>query len=171
MDKMTNKTLLTAAIVLMALNCDIIAAPETHVYEVVEETFSAINAHANPYTDVELWVTLTGPGGTYKVPAFWDGGSTFRVRLVATRPGDWHWSTGNRTGDSGLDNRTGSFLAMAWTEAEKEINPNRRGFIRVASNHRTLEYADATPFFYTGDTWWAALTKIYSSHCSSHPRM
>jgi len=133
-----------------------------HVYEVVEEAFRAENTYENPYLDVDLWVTLTGPGGTYRIPAFWDGGNTFRARLVATQPGNWKWSTGDRTGDSGLDNKSGSFNAVAWTQSEKMANPNRRGFIRVAANKRTLRYADGTPFFYTGDTWWAALTRIYS---------
>ncbi len=135
---------------------------EPHVYEVVEVTFSADNTYANPYLDVDLWVDLTGPGGTYKIPAFWDGGNTFRVRLVATAPGEWRWSTSNQTGDSGLDNKSGTFDTIAWTAAEIEENPNRRGFIRVASNQRTLEYADGTPFFHTGDTWWTALTHIFA---------
>jgi len=134
----------------------------THVYEVVEETFTASEVYANPYIDVDLWVTLNGPGGSFRIPAFWDGGSTFRVRLVATQPGDWTWSTGDRTGDSGLDNQTGTFKAVDWTDTEIQANPNRRGFIRVASNNHTLEYADGTPFFYVGDTWWNTLTKIYA---------
>ena len=72
------------------------------------------------------------------------------------------WSTSDKTGDRGLDGRSGTFDAVAWTEAEKEANPNRRGFIRVASNKHTLEYADGTSFVYTGNTWWSALTKIYA---------
>jgi hypothetical protein len=138
------------------------SAPVTHVYEVVEETFTARNTYDNPYTEVDLWVSLSGPGGSYKIPAFWDGGDTFRVRLVATAPGTWTWSTGKKTGDRGLDNKKGSFEAIAWEDSELEENPNRRGFIRVAENQRTLEYADGTPFFYTGDTWWSMLTGIYA---------
>ena len=160
MDRITNLTLVTAALAFAAPSGEINA--ETHVYEVVEETFSANKTYVNPYVDVDLWVDLTGPGGTYKIPAFWDGGNTFRVRLVATEPGKWTWSSGNKTGDNGLDGKRGSFTAVAWTEAEKKANPNRRGFIRVAKNGRTLEYADGTPFFYAGDTWWCALTKVYA---------
>ncbi len=135
---------------------------EPHVHEVVEKTFVAEKTYANPYIDVDLWVTLNGPKGSFKIPAYWDGGNVFRVRLVATEPGTWNWSTGSQTGDDGLDNKQGSFDAVAWTDAEIEANPNRRGFIRVASNKHTLEYADGTPFFYTGDTWWSTLTKIYA---------
>jgi hypothetical protein len=112
--------------------------------------------------DVDLWVELSGPGASYRIPAFWDGGNTFRVRLVATAPGNWQWRTGNTTGDPGLDNQSGTFIAKAWTEAELDANPNRRGFIRVAANQHTLEYADGTPFFYTGDTWYSMLTGIYA---------
>ncbi len=151
---------LAAVLSLATLGGESLAA--VHVFEVIEETFIAETSPGNPYLDVDLRVTLKGPSGTYEIPAFWDGGSVFRARLVATKPGTWTWTTGNRTGDSGLDNQSGSFEAVAWSEAEKEANPNRRGFIRVASNHHTLEYADGTPFFYAGDTWWSALTKIYS---------
>jgi len=160
MSKLTSPLLVVAVLVFAARSSEVIA--ETHVYEVVEETFTANKTHANPYIDVDPWVTLTGPGGAYKVPAFWDGGDTFRVRLVATQPGVWEWSTGDRTGDSGLDGKNGSFRVVAWTEAEKANNPNRRGFIRPSANGHTLEYADGTPFFYTGDTWWCALTRVYS---------
>ncbi|GEO23501.1 hypothetical protein CQA01_40350 [Cyclobacterium qasimii] len=134
-----------------------------HVYEVVEVSFSANNKYNNPYMDVNFDVTLNGPGGkTYTIPTFWDGENTWKARLVATEPGTWNWSTGTgQTKDNGLDGKNGSFTAEAWTEAEKEINPNRRGFIRTASNNRSLEYADGTPFFLIGDTWWSALTRTY----------
>jgi hypothetical protein len=160
MNKLTSLSLM-AAVLLFAVQGGK-ANAETHVYEVVEETFNANTTHVNPYVDVDLWVTLTGPGGTYKVPAFWDGDNAFRVRLVATQPGVWEWSTGDRTGDSGLDSKSGSFRAVAWTDAQKKANPNRRGFIKPGANGHTLQYADGTPFFYTGDTWWCALTKVYS---------
>ncbi|MCP4261388.1 MAG: DUF4038 domain-containing protein [Planctomycetes bacterium] len=135
---------------------------ETRVYEVVEKVFHAQKGYGNAYLEVDLWVELTGPGATYRIPAFWDGGNTFRARLVATAPGEWRWSTSNLTGDSGLDGKSGTFSAAAWTESEMQANPNRRGFIRPSTNNHTLEYADGTPFFYAGDTWWSALTRIYS---------
>lgn len=160
MKKISCLSIVAVGLILVMPPCK--AAAVIHVQEVVEETFHAAETHTNAYTDVDLWVNLTGPGGLYRIPAFWDGENVFRVRLVATQPGRWKWSTGNETGDSGLDDQSGSFTAVAWSEAEKQANPNRRGFIRVASNHHTLEYADGTPFFYTGDTWWSVLTGIYS---------
>jgi hypothetical protein len=60
------------------------APPDIHVWETQELTFSAKNYYKNPYTDVTFWIDLSGPGFNKKVFGFWDGDSTFRVRLVAT---------------------------------------------------------------------------------------
>jgi len=90
---------------------------QRHTYEVVEESFTAKSTYDNPYMDVDLWVDLSGPGWQHiKIPAFWDGGQTFKLRMMATAPGTWSWSTGNKTGDSGLDGKSGSFSAAAWTD-------------------------------------------------------
>jgi len=159
---MASQILVTVLLIVGTMNCGIIQNTEVHVYEVLEVTFSANKTYANPYIDVDLWVTLTGPEDTFNIPAFWDGDHIFRARLVATQPGDWTWTTGDKTGDRGLDSKKGSFRAVAWTESDKETNPNRRGFIKINANGHTLDYADGTPFFYTGDTWWCALNRIYS---------
>ena len=136
---------------------------QVHVYEVVEESFTAANTYDNPYMDVDLRIELKGPEGqVVRIPAFWDGGQSFKVRMIATSPGTWTWSTGTTTGDKGLDNKKGSFSAAEWTEQELDENPNRRGIIRVSDNGRALEYPDGTPFFLTGDTWYSSFTKIYS---------
>ena len=38
------------------------ARAEVHVWEKVELTFQAQNHYVNPYTNVEVWVDLKGPG-------------------------------------------------------------------------------------------------------------
>ncbi|TWU41078.1 DUF5060 domain-containing protein [Novipirellula artificiosorum] len=163
MVKATNNTIVPLVILVNAILGGIGSA-QTHVFEVVEKTFTAENTYHNPYIDVDLWVNLNGPNGKkHLVPAFWDGGQTFRVRLVATMPGAWNWSTGTTTGDSGLDRQRGSFDAIAWTDSEKEANPNRRGFIRATASGHHAEYADGTPFLMAADTVWSGLTKIFKS--------
>jgi len=130
-----------------------------HVWELHEITLHAQRPYANPYVDVECWVELRGPGFARRVHGFWDGGDTFRVRVVATAPGRWTWTSGsNQSADRGLDGRSGAFTAHAWSEAEKRANPNRRGFLRATPNGHALEYADGTPFFLLGDTWLGAAT-------------
>jgi hypothetical protein len=131
---------------------------EVHVWEVQEITFAALGDYANPYVDVECWVELEGPGFQRRVYGYWDGGRAFKVRLVATAPGDWTWRAGsNHPEDTGLAG-SGRFRAVAWSSAETEANPNRRGFVRATANGHALRYADGTPFFLTGDTWLAAST-------------
>jgi hypothetical protein len=61
--------------------------PAIHVWEMQEITFQAKNSYKNAYTDATVWVDLSGPGFNKKVYGFWDGGNTFRVRVVATKPG------------------------------------------------------------------------------------
>ena len=126
-----------------------------HIWEMQELTFTSEKSYKNPYTDVIVWVELSGPGFEKKVYGFWDGGNTFRVRLVATQPGDWTWTSGSSSNDPGLTGKTGSFTAIEWTEEEKNVNPLRRGFLRSSANNHALNYADGTPYFAIGDTWFS----------------
>jgi hypothetical protein len=133
-----------------------------HIWERFEITLQAQNVYANPYTEVEVWVDLQGPGFERRVYGFWDGGDLFRVRVLATSAGDWTWISGSNQPDEGLNGRTGRFTAVEWTEAEKADNPCRRGFLRATANGHALEYADGTPCFLLGDTWWSTPTFRYS---------
>ena len=101
----------------------IIAAAPVHVFEKVELTFTATGKFSNPYTDVEVWVDLKGPHFNKRCYGFWDGGGTFRVRILALEPGTWSWVSGSNPSDPGLTGKKGSFQAIAWTEAEKQQNP------------------------------------------------
>ena len=139
-----------------SLRTDRVAA--RHVWEKVEITLVAKGQYENPYKDVVVWVDLKGPGFDKRCYGFWDGGNTFRVRVTATVPGTWTWRSGSKPADQGLAERSGSFTAAEWTEAEKAENPSRRGMIRPSSNGHAFQYADGTPFFLVGDTWWAAPT-------------
>ncbi|MGD0410994.1 MAG: DUF5060 domain-containing protein [Verrucomicrobiota bacterium] len=134
------------------------AQPSAHVWEKVELTFHAKNAWPNAYTNVELWVDLKGPGFDKRCHGFWDGGDVFRVRVLATQPGQWSWRSGSSPEDPGLNDQRGSFTAVPWTEAEKAAVPTRRGFIQPTANGHAFEYADGTPFLLLGDTWYAAAT-------------
>ena len=131
------------------------------VWKKVEITLHAGKSYENPYTEVEVWVDLKGPASRKRCYGFWDGGATFRVRVLATAPGEWTWSSRSNQSDSGLNGTTGSFSATAWTEAEMEGNPCRQGMIRPSANGHAFEYADGTPFFLLGDTWWSTPTFRY----------
>ena len=64
---------------------------EVHVWECQEITLQAARDYANPYAEVVCWIDLEGPGFAKRVYGFWDGDRTFRVRFVATAPGEWRW--------------------------------------------------------------------------------
>ncbi len=135
------------------------ASGEVRLWETQEIIFQAEREYANPYTEVDCWIELAGPGFAKRVYGFWDGGCTFRVRFVATVPGEWSWRAGsNQPADTGLNGGAGKLKAVAWSEAEKLENLNRRGFVRASANGHALRYADGTPFFLLGDTWLAAST-------------
>lgn len=132
-----------------------------HVFEKVEITFTATGHYGNPYTDVEVWVDLKGPNFAKRCYGFWDGDQTFRVRIMALEPGTWSWVSGSSPSDSGLTGKKGSFQSIAWTEKEKQENPNRRGIPRATRSGHALEYSDGTPFFIVGDFFYPASTTRY----------
>ena len=136
-------------------------AGKLHVYEKVELVFSSAGSYLNPYTDVEVWVDLKGPGFSKRCYGFWDGGRTWRVRLTSLAPGTWSWVSGSNPPDSGLAGKSGSFTSIAWTEQEKNENPNRRGFPKATPNGRALQYADGTPYFIVGEFIYPSSTWRY----------
>src|ERR1051326_4405051 len=66
------------------------AAEQLHVWEKMEIALHAAGKYENPYKDVTVWVDLKGPHFDKRCYGFWDGGNTFRVRVMATEPGDWN---------------------------------------------------------------------------------
>ena len=141
-----------------------------HVWEKQELTFTAARHYANPYTEVTVWVDLVGPSFKKRVYGFWDGGQTFHVRLLATEPGAWTWTSGSSPADEGLSGKSGSFAAIPWNEEEKQKNTVRRGFLRATPNRHALEQADGTPFFILGDTWWSTGTNQFRWYDDDQPR-
>ena len=127
----------------------------TKVWTRIDLTFRASTKFNNPYADALVWVDLEGPDFSRRVYGFWNGGDEWVVRVLANAPGEWHWTSGSSPNDTGLSGQSGRFVAESWTAAELDANPNRRGMIGASANGRGLQYADGTPFFLLGDTWWS----------------
>src|SRR4051812_3566140 len=99
---------------------------EVHVWETQEIILQSGRGYVSPYADVDCWIELEGPAFSKRIYGFWDGGRAFRVRFVATAPGDWHWTAhSSPTDDAGLNGGAGKLKAVDWTDAEKTENPNR----------------------------------------------
>ena len=153
--------ILFAAVVLL-IGTNIASSADTvHVWEKVEIILHAGKHYENPYTEVEVWVDLKGPGFEKRCYGFWDGDNIFRIRVLAATPGLWKWTSGSNQTDTDLNGKSGEFTAVVWPEAGKEANPCRRGMIRASANGHAFEYADGTPYFLLGDTWWSVPTFRY----------
>jgi hypothetical protein len=150
------------SVLFVSVDLNILKAANTsdvHVWEMKQISLKAEKDYENCYTDVTCWIELKGPNFSKRIYGFWDGGRDFLVRIVATEPGNWQWTSGsNQPDDNGLNNHSGEFTAVDWSEEEKQQNPNRHGFVRPTPNGHALQYADGTPFFMIGDTWLAGTT-------------
>lgn len=118
-----------------------------------EQAFGSSVAYANSLQDASLKIMFTSPlGDTNEVDGFWDGGKTWRVRFSPDQPGRWVFKTTcSDSANAGLHNKTGEFLCTAPVVRNRF---DEHGPVRVARDHRHLEHADGTPFFWLADTVW-----------------
>ncbi len=122
----------------------------------VEISFTAQVDHKDPSNATTLDVVFRGPSGREaRVPAFWAGGSTWKARYASGEVGrHLYHSSCNFEGDAGLHKVEG-VVEVAPYVGENPLF--RHGPVRVADDRRHMAYADGTPFFWLGDTWWMGL--------------
>ena len=121
------------------------AAADVPVYGVFELTLTATGSYADPYAQMPgdntspgfVVGTFTGPSAqTITIDGFWDGGSTWKLRMAPTEAGTWTYSTSSA--DPGLDGQKGSFTAVA---------SGSRGFIGTDPGRPHLfVWSDGSPF-------------------------
>ena len=134
------------------------SATPTRQWQPVELVFTAEKECADPFDFVRARFSgeFLGPDGArLEVPGFWDGERSWKIRFTPTRVGAWSYSTRfTDAADRGLHGQHGVLRA----ESPAAGNPLRQhgGFLKISANHRHLTFADGTPFFWLGDTWWAA---------------
>lgn len=122
-------------------------------WTISEIELNAARAHPNPYRDVTVSAVFAGPDGrTVQREAFWDGGTTWRLRFAPTAVGRWTWRTScSDAADTGLDGRTGALECIRY---EGNTSSYQHGFLRISKDERHFVHADGTPFFWLGDTHW-----------------
>ena len=110
-------------------------------------------SYADPFNDVDVDLVLAGNGVKYTVPAFWDGGNTWRVRFVCPSAGEWRFETVCTDRDnSDLNGRSGKVIC---SEYSGSLDIYRHGFVTTTYGKKYMTYDDGTPFFYLGDTHWS----------------
>ncbi len=123
---------------------------------VTEWGFRSARVYDDPFAQLRLDVIVTAPSGReMRVPAFWVGGSAWRVRFASGEVGRHAWrSVCSDEANPDLHEVEGE-IEVAEYDGDNPLFA--RGPLQVAENRRYLEHADGTPFFWLGDTWWMAL--------------
>lgn len=126
--------------------------------KMVEITLLSNRTYSNPFNEVILDAVFTNPAGKeLKVPGFWAGGNTWKVRYASSLVGDHLFRTVcSVKDDKGLEGITGKIIIRKYDGQNLLF---RHGSIKIAADKRHFTYADGTPFFWLGDTWWMGLTK------------
>jgi len=141
--------LVLAATAVAALAAD----KSVSLYQRFEQSFESAASYANPAQEASLVATLTAPSGEkLKVPGFWDGGKTWRIRFAPTQTGKWKFETTcSDASNKGLHQKSGEFTVTASSGASSLA---RHGPITVSADGRYLAHHDGTPFLWVGDTAW-----------------
>ncbi|MEK1896984.1 MAG: DUF5060 domain-containing protein [Rhizobium sp.] len=99
----------------------------------------------NPYLDVAFDAVFTHKSRDVRVPGFYDGNGTYRMRFMPDVEGEWSFVTRSRT--AALDGKAGSLIATA-------PSTGNHGPVRVRNKFH-FAYADGTPFLSFGTTCYA----------------
>jgi Protein of unknown function (DUF4038)/Bacterial Ig domain/Domain of unknown function (DUF5060)/Putative collagen-binding domain of a collagenase/Carbohydrate binding domain len=132
-------------------------ATSTTQYKRWEAQLTSAKTYANPFRDVTVRVQYTGPSGQVRQGfGFWDGDTTFKIRMSFPQAGRWRYTTSaSDSSDSGLHNVTGVIDVTPGSNVE--TNPLYfHGPLRISADARNLEHADGTPFVWLADTLWGA---------------
>lgn len=122
-------------------------------WQAIEITLTSSVIYKDPFQNVDVTATFIGPGNkTITRPAFWDGGSTWKIRFAPTHVGMWTMTTTSTdTSNRGLHHVIRTVRCDPYSGS---LEIYKHGFLKVSDNGRYLTYADGTPFFYLGDTHW-----------------
>jgi hypothetical protein len=120
---------------------------------VTEWSFTAAKDRSDPFNEMELDVLLIDPDGEEKkIPAFWAGGNSWKVRCASPKVGRHTWrSICSETSDVGLHGQEGELEVKPYTGDNSLL---LHGPLRKSIDGRSFEHLDGTPFFWLADTWW-----------------
>lgn len=118
-------------------------------YQPVEFVMNSTNTCTNPYTEVALSGTFTGPTKTIKVDGFWDGDKRYKVRYLPIEVGTVTYTITST--DPSL-NRSGTITITA---------SSRKGIIgKDPVNKFGFMYSDGTMWQWRGETSWRGYTNL-----------
>jgi hypothetical protein len=119
-------------------------------YDLIEMRLMVEAEYANPFDtrEVHLDGIFIGPGEVeMKVPGFWDGEESWRVRFTPSQAGEWRYALTITDGRGVSDPAEGTFNVTVsdlhgWLQVGQWVNPEYSA--------RYLVYHDGTPFYGVG---------------------
>ena len=137
-----NKLVMLCIAFLFLLSCTqqevLVQVEQWDVYEIELQGPS----EGSPFFDIQLSAEFTSGEEKIKVPGFYDGEGTYRIRFSSAKKGKWTYTT--TSNDPSLNEQSGSFECVSPTG-------DNHGPLRVV-NTFYLQYADGTPFYAVGTT-------------------
>jgi Protein of unknown function (DUF4038)/Domain of unknown function (DUF5060) len=126
-----------------------------------EWSYASGKQYSDPFNQVDVDAIVTTPSGTEeRVPAFWVGNSTWSVRYAPPAPGQY--KIRSACTDSSNRDLHGQSITLD-VQPYTGTNPHyKHGTLKVGPDGRHFQYADGTPFFWLGDTWWMGFCKRLS---------
>jgi len=160
MRKIRNATYLSVWIITAQCAAAHAAEPQRTVESnrVIEFALPSTKEYDDPFNDVKLDAVFRTPSGRQmRIPAFWAGGQTWKLRYTSGEVGAHTLRT--FCSDEANADLHDIKIQFRVTRYEGDNPLYKHGPLRVAEDRRHLAYADGTPFFWLGDTWWMGLTK------------
>ena len=123
--------------------------------EVLELEFQSTKPYTNPYQEIELKVAFKNDAGeSIEIPAFWAGGSVWKVRFSSPTVGSYQYhSNCSDRKNKGLHQQSGAFLVVPYIG-------NNTLFLKggiIIENQRII-HRDGSPFLWLADSWWHGMT-------------
>lgn len=135
----------------------VVLGAEVAQWNVFETSYESAKAYTNAFTDVEVDVVFKQGEKQWKVPAFWAGGDTWKVRFAPPAQGKYTYCVecSDKT-NADLNGKEQTLSVTAYTGDNPLL---KHGFVKATVGRGYFEHADGTPFLWLGDTWWKGLCK------------
>lgn len=116
----------------------------TEKWDIFEAVFEG-PSEGNPYLEIAFDAVFSHKGREIRVPGFYDGDGTYRLRFMPETEGEWRYVT--RSATPALDGHEGRLTCTP-------PSPGNHGPVRVRDKFH-FAHADGTPFLSFGTTCYA----------------
>lgn len=114
-----------------------------------EASFQASTADGNPYAEIEADALVQRPDGdSWRIPLFWDGDTTWKLRLSPDLEGEWAYAIASN--DPALDGASGAFTCTP--------SDLPGGLQAMPGRPSHFARQNGQPFWFLGDTAWGYFT-------------